>query len=229
MQLNGSGSAAGQKGRNGGQQPILDKNMDKTEVRRVRRMLSNRESARRSRRRKQEHLSTLEDRLKISEQNRIVMEEKIKILISDNKRLLEENKALQETLKQQTTSNNNSNGSPVVVAPTKEQGDSPNTNGSPNGFHPRANGSPSKNESQSQGGSPGAKVKREGGEEPAPNSKRVRTEDKEEEANLKRTSSMQEFSNRLKGENEAGACTLQTAHRESWQDLSAAEQHQSVH
>merc|ERR1712157_541180 len=92
------GSGAGQKGR-AGQQPIIDKNMDKTEIRRVRRMLSNRESARRSRRRKQEHLQTLEEKLKGCENDRLVMEEKIKCLIMDNNNLKEENKKLRDALK----------------------------------------------------------------------------------------------------------------------------------
>ncbi|CAL5219208.1 g999 [Coccomyxa viridis] len=48
----------------------------KAEIRRARRMLSNRESARRSRRRKQEHLSQLEDEInRINEEKRAIMDQ----------------------------------------------------------------------------------------------------------------------------------------------------------
>ena len=169
---------------------VIDKNMDKTEIRRVRRMLSNRESARRSRRRKQEHLQTLEEKLKGCENDRLVMEEKIKCLIMDNNNLKEENKKLRDALKaldgQQTKPES---AQAVGTSPKKE------TSG-------REEDSPGKLKSETS---------------PSVGSKRANTE------SLKRKASVDELSKRFKGENDAGNCTLQNAHRESWQDLSAAE------
>lgn len=58
--LGASPSLAGGSGAGSGQEVMDNESLEKAELRRKRRMLSNRESARRSRKRKQEHLSQLE-------------------------------------------------------------------------------------------------------------------------------------------------------------------------
>lgn len=80
--------------------------VEKAEVRRARRMLSNRESARRSRRRKQEHLSKLECEVQVvveekkSIQDQLAYAERMaKTYEEENKRLREENERLRDELK----------------------------------------------------------------------------------------------------------------------------------
>eukprot|EP00877_Chromochloris_zofingiensis_P002035 jgi/Chrzof1/11832/Cz06g11180.t1 len=85
----------------------IDKDsLEKAEVRRQRRMLSNRESARRSRRRKQEHLHTLESKInELAEVKKEVaekastIERTAKSLEDENKRLREENDRLRDELR----------------------------------------------------------------------------------------------------------------------------------
>mmetsp|Transcript_17271 Transcript_17271/g.37259 ORF Transcript_17271/g.37259 Transcript_17271/m.37259 type:complete len:361 (+) Transcript_17271:179-1261(+) len=83
-----------------------ERDNDKAEVRRARRMLSNRESARRSRRRKQEHLSKLEqeinvllDEKKIWTERVQTLERKFTSVDDENKRLREENERLRDELR----------------------------------------------------------------------------------------------------------------------------------
>ncbi|CAL8460595.1 g124 [Coccomyxa elongata] len=84
--------------------PTSDKETNgKAELRRARRMLSNRESARRSRRRKQEHLSTLEEEIsKLNDDKRALMdqiedlEKQLKKRDEENARLRKDNEQLRE-------------------------------------------------------------------------------------------------------------------------------------
>lgn len=79
---------------------------DKAEARRARRMLSNRESARRSRRRKQEHLSKLESELNVVADSKKEITDKVSDLErrcmtvdDENRRLREENERLRDELR----------------------------------------------------------------------------------------------------------------------------------
>mmetsp|Transcript_41479 Transcript_41479/g.88264 ORF Transcript_41479/g.88264 Transcript_41479/m.88264 type:complete len:362 (+) Transcript_41479:76-1161(+) len=181
--------------------PVIDKNMDKSEIRRVRRMLSNRESARRSRRRKQEHLQTLEDKIRVSEQAKIEMEEKVKDLDNENKMLkslVDRLQAENQRLRQNAGEAESKEGE-VKVEEGGEEEAPPKTDSA---------------ETKSRTTEGGDKSEKEGRGE-----KRTAAE------TMKRKASFEELSKRLKSENDPGACnTLQNAHRESWQDLSAAEQ-----
>ncbi|GLI63991.1 hypothetical protein VaNZ11_007103 [Volvox africanus] len=83
-----------------------DKDMDRVDQRRARRMLSNRESARRSRRRKQEHLCKLEEERNVLEDERRDLEQQINTLErrtqsleDENKRLKDENERLRDELR----------------------------------------------------------------------------------------------------------------------------------
>eukprot|EP00798_Chlamydomonas_sp_ICE-L_P030463 gene30463-35474_t len=79
---------------------------DKADMRRARRMLSNRESARRSRRRKQEHMSKLEQELNLVEQSKMGIARKMSDLetranavAAENVLLAKENEQLREELR----------------------------------------------------------------------------------------------------------------------------------
>ncbi|PNH00885.1 Protein ABSCISIC ACID-INSENSITIVE 5 [Tetrabaena socialis] len=83
-----------------------DRDDGKVDVRRARRMLSNRESARRSRRRKQEHLSKLEEERNLLEEERRAFENNLDSLErrstymeDENRRLKEENERLRDELR----------------------------------------------------------------------------------------------------------------------------------
>jgi len=82
-----------------------DGEVDKNDQRRARRMLSNRESARRSRRRKQEHLSTLESQIQDLQDDKKdladraqSLERRCTSIEEENKRLREENERLRDEL-----------------------------------------------------------------------------------------------------------------------------------
>lgn len=85
---------------------VMDKDaFAKAEVRRARRMLSNRESARRSRRRKQEHLSTLETELQKearekeeTSQRMLTAEKRVRVLEDDNRQLRREASEMKKEL-----------------------------------------------------------------------------------------------------------------------------------
>ncbi|KAK9858862.1 hypothetical protein WJX84_004430 [Apatococcus fuscideae] len=88
-----------------GQDSLDKETVAKAEVRRARRMLSNRESARRSRRRKQEHLSTLEDQLNDMQRDKDELFERLQRVESgaaerdrELHRLRQENAALKHQL-----------------------------------------------------------------------------------------------------------------------------------
>ncbi|KAK9812188.1 hypothetical protein WJX73_003294 [Symbiochloris irregularis] len=70
----------------------------KAEIRRARRMLSNRESARRSRRRKQEHLSTMEEQLQAVVEDKQSAEEQYRIAAMEVEHLKQENAGLRQQL-----------------------------------------------------------------------------------------------------------------------------------
>jgi len=86
-----------------GQEPVDKDSLEKQELRRARRMLSNRESARRSRKRKQEHLSNLEtEKLKLAqlkeetEKKLQAQSDEMERLRDNADRLEEENHSLRE-------------------------------------------------------------------------------------------------------------------------------------
>ncbi len=245
----GSGVGSGPKGVGMGGEAdagqMLDcKNMDKTEIRRVRRMLSNRESARRSRRRKQEHLQTLEEKIKGSENHRLELEEKVKQLVEINKDLLDENSRLKEALKQHVpaAAGNGSGGlmgapetSPKKSAPAQqdEEHDLEGQGQGQGGQAPNASNAEAMNDQNGEkclapaanGSASGAAV--EGAGEAAAAEGDSRDGSGAETATttetLKRKASFENLTKRLKGEGDAGVCTLQSARKtESWNDLSNA-------
>ena len=220
--VGGRGGGRGGKASQGGQQMQGDKNADKTELRRVRRMLSNRESARRSRRRKQEHLQTLEEKIKGCENHRMQLEERVKSLIVSNKELLEENNKLREALKR-------ANGSTFSPPPApKDAKESPSASSPPKDAKtetpppPAAKKEPAQQQQQQQqnegeNASPNANVKQEEAKEESPRGEKRKVKSE----SMKRKASFEELSKRFKSENDAGVCTIQNSGRESWNDLSA--------
>jgi len=193
---------------------------DKSEIRRVRRMLSNRESARRSRRRKQEHLQTLEDKIKNSELARTELEGQLSEISKENQdlkaeceRLRRENAALRSGCFTELPTP----AAPQLGAAAAHDATNGTANGTTNGeAAPREDSAQTKSRSPTPDTANGdARTD----EEAARGEKRPSSE------TLKRNASIDELSKRFKGDGDAGNCTgtLQNAHRESWQDLTAAE------
>ena len=202
---------------------IDTKNMDKTEIRRVRRMLSNRESARRSRRRKQEHLQTLEDKIKDSETRRAQVEEKCKSLLVRNKELEEENAKLRAALKQENVAlpealaQTQKTVNAEVEAKAAETEPKEANAGEVQGKTEETKATERPASATTESGEAAKEVGEGGGK-----SRGQKRAAAEKDSAMKRKASFEELSKRLKGENDANACNLQNAHRESWQDLSAA-------
>ena len=200
---------------------IDTKNMDKTEIRRVRRMLSNRESARRSRRRKQEHLQTLEDKIKDSETRRAQVEDKWKALLVRNKELEDENARLRAALQQQNVALPEAlaQAQKTVGAEAEPKHEETETK--------EAKAVQVKAEEEAKAAQGPASASTESGdvakeEEEGGKSRGQKRGAAEKDSAMKRKASFEKLSKRLKGEKDANACNLQNAHRESWQDLSAA-------
>merc|ERR1719398_348028 len=194
---------------------------DKSEVRRVRRMLSNRESARRSRRRKQEHLQTLEDKIKNSETRRAQVEDKWKALLVRNKELEDENARLWAALQQQNVALPEAlaQAQKTVGAEAEPKHEETETK--------EAKAVQVKAEEEAKAAQGPASASTESGdvakeEEEGGKSRGQKRGAAEKDSAMKRKASFEKLSKRLKGEKDANACNLQNAHRESWQDLSAA-------
>jgi len=96
----------------------VPKGQDKAEIRRARRMLSNRESARRSRRRKQEHLNELEQKMKAFEDSKTELESRAARLEVENARLVEENNGLRKLLHMQQ---HKLSGQAPALSPTQQE------------------------------------------------------------------------------------------------------------
>jgi len=209
--------------------------VDKSEVRRARRMLSNRESARRSRRRKQEHLHTLQEQIRACEDKRLMTENRVKELEDINKKLVAENKALKQAMTQQgysgslvfseNTGNAAEKTSETRKAATPES-HQPETSSQTTGPLQAPLGE-KPNEVAAVKSEPADPENGNGGSESAPNSESAPAK---EPSSLKRKASFEELAKRLKtetpGKDSGGACKKvggSNSGRESWNDLSKAE------
>eukprot|EP00798_Chlamydomonas_sp_ICE-L_P013526 gene13526-19394_t len=108
--------------------PSIGEHDDKAEARRARRMLSNRESARRSRRRKQEHMNKLEQELNVVAESKkevsdqvSTLEKRCSSVDDENRRLREENERLKDELQFLRTEISERNRRDRSVEPERKQ------------------------------------------------------------------------------------------------------------
>jgi len=192
------------------------KDMDKTEIRKARRMLSNRESARRSRRRKQEHLDTLEAKLKATDRENASLKKKVNDLTGKLKKMQQDYAKLEEALKSVKKTEVQTTNSDVKIEATnvpEEMEKKPTDNLLSEQSNGNGNGNVSGNGDQGALNQNGDESRQsENAEE------NVRIEEK------KRKNSVEEIAKRMKTKTD-----LTNGHRESWQDLTKAEQDRLVH